>query len=147
VTREPAIAEAIAGVVATYRLRRVPLRELLTAAASVDRTTAAAVGWRTRVLAALTALAEEGRIELPRKLDRSAHPPLPVYVTRPAAERPPAPPDAVIVWHTDLGWAARRDDKGELGSADRRLLAAINAWLPRRRGSQSADAGTVVGDI
>jgi hypothetical protein len=46
---------------------------------------------------------------------------------------PAAEPSAVVVWHEELSWAAELDDVGLLGSADRRLLAAVNAWLARRR--------------
>jgi hypothetical protein len=124
------MADAIARAVAAYRPRRVPLRELLVAAASVDRTAAASVGWRARVLVALNDLAERGVVELPRKSDTSAHPPLPAYVTRPAVLRPQRRAREVTVWHADLSWAAG----AALSDAEHRFLAAVNAWLPRRRG-------------
>jgi hypothetical protein len=135
VIREPAIAAAIARAVAASRPRRVPLQDLLVAAASVDRTAAAAVGWRARILVAITALADEGAIELPRtRMDRTAQPPLPAYVTRPAAERPQRQSHSSVVWHADLAWAAELDDRGTLSPAERRFLVVVNTWLPRRRG-------------
>lgn len=135
VNREPAIAEAIARVVTASRPRKVPLQDLLVAAASIDRTAAASVGWRARVLAALTDLVDQGLVTLPRtRLDRTAHPPLPAYVLRPASPRADSQPDDVVVWHADLAWAAQLDDDGRLSAAERRFLSAVNAWLPRRRG-------------
>lgn len=135
-SHEPAIAEAIAAAVAAARLRRVPLTELLVAAASVDRTAAATVGWRARVLAAITELADRGVVELPRtRLDRTAHPPLPAYVTRPALPRKETSSPDSVVWHADLSWAAQRHDDGNLSAAERRFLTEVNAWLPRRRGA------------
>jgi hypothetical protein len=134
VNREPAIALAISRVVTGRRQRRVPLRDLLVAAASVDHTAASSVGWRARVLTAIVDLADEGVIELPRtRLDRTAHPPLPAYVTRPAAPRPEASPPETVVWHADLSWVAVLDQEGALSAAERRLLTAVNEWLPRRR--------------
>jgi hypothetical protein len=134
VNREPAIASAITQVVAGHRLRRVPLRDLLVAAASVDHTAASTVGWRARVLIAIVDLADEGLVELPRtRMDHTAHPPLPAYVTRPAAARPAVSVPETVVWHADLSWAAALDQDGELTVAQRRFLAAVNAWLPTRR--------------
>lgn len=125
--REPAIAEALARVVAaspTLRVRVTP--DLLVAAASVDRTAAASVGWRARVLAALSDLADAGVITLSRSTVDS----LPRFVTRPELARiPVAAPDPVI-WHHELSWV----DGLALGTAERRFLVAVNAWLPRRRG-------------
>ncbi|QQQ80123.1 hypothetical protein IOD16_18095 [Saccharothrix sp. 6-C] len=131
---EKAIADAIALAVEKSRIRRVPLQAILVAAASVDRTAAATVGWRSRVLTALATLAAEGRVELPRtKLDRSAHPPLPLYVTRPAPLRPERTPRPPVVWHAELAWAALLFDEDLLSPAELSFLEAVNNWLPKRR--------------
>jgi hypothetical protein len=133
-TGEPALADAIAKVVADYPTRKVPLADVLAAAASVDHTAASAVGWRTRVLAAITSLGDEGLVEIPKtRFDRSANPPLPAYVKRPATTKPTPAEEASIIWHVDLDWVARADDADALSAAERRFLAKVNAWLPRRR--------------
>lgn len=133
--REPVIADAIARVVAAHPLRRVPLQEILKAAAAVDRTAAGAVGWRARVLAAIEALEEAKLLEVPHtRWDTTSRPPLPMYVTRPAADRPESPAKPSVVWHAELAWAARLDDEGALTVGERRFLATINSWLPKRRG-------------
>lgn len=132
---EPALAAAIAAAVEASRVRRVPLSAILSAAASVDRTAASAVGWRARVARALGDLAADGRITLPAtRFDRSAEPPLPSYVTRPTPERGGTAQMGRVVWHAELAWAAEADDRGELLLGDRRFLVAVNAWLRRRRG-------------
>jgi hypothetical protein len=125
-----AMAEAITGA----PRRRVPLTTLLAAAASVDRSAAAAAVWRTRVAAAIDELAEANLVELPStRWDKTSEPPLPEYVTR-RAEHPAraADPRPAVVWHAELAWAAQLDAAGELGEADRRFLVHVNAWLPRR---------------
>jgi hypothetical protein len=133
--REPAIAEALARAVAEFRVRRVPLKPvLLVAAASVDRTAAVSVGWRARVLAALTDLAEAGVVTLSKATLDSDVPPLPKFVTRRAEPARSRAPVAAVVWHLELSWVDDLDRAGELGVAERRFLTAVNAWLPRRRG-------------
>jgi hypothetical protein len=132
VNREPAIADAIARAVAASGPRRVPLKpDLLVAAASVDRTAAASIGWRARVLAALEDLAAEGVLTLSKSTVDSE---LPRFVTRRAEPRPARDPEPPVVWHATLDWVARLEETGSLGVADRRVLASVNAWLPRRRG-------------
>lgn len=132
---EPALTKAIADAVAAYPKRTVPLRSVLTAAASVDHTAAASVGWRARVLVAINALADSGRVTLPRtRMDRSAMPPLPVYLLRTEAPKNQRVVDGPVVWHADLDWVALAGDAGLVSAAERRFLKAINAWLPRRRG-------------
>jgi hypothetical protein len=132
--REDALAEAIAAAVAASRLRRVPLRAVLAAAASVDRSGAAAPGWRTRVAAAIAMLEAQGLVEVPvTRFDRSAEPALPSYVTRPAPGRD-GDDDNPVVWHAALSWAAVEADAGTLTAAERRLLVAVNRWLGHRRG-------------
>jgi hypothetical protein len=133
--REPIIAEAIGRAIDEHPNRRVPLNVLLTAAATVDHSAASLAGWRSRVLTAITELADDGRIELPRtKYDRAAHPPLPSWVSRPAALKSPRPTPQPPVWHAELAWAAQLFDNGTLTAAEQTTLIAINAWLPRRRG-------------
>lgn len=134
-SHENVIAEAIGRVVTASRVRRVPLRELLVAAASVDRTGSATVGWRARVLAAITELADQGLVTLPTtREDRTAHPPLPAYVTRIDAPRPEIRAPDRVVWHLDLDWVGRRADEIGLSKAEHRFLTAVNAWWPRRGG-------------
>lgn len=131
--REPALAEAIGAAVAASRVRTVPVQpDLLVAAASVDSTGSVTAGWRTRVLAALEDLADAGLLRLSKTT--LGNPPLPKSVTRRAEERPARDREPAIVWHADLGWVVELEGSGALGVADRRTLAAINAWLPRRRG-------------
>jgi hypothetical protein len=135
VTPEPILAEALWRTVDAHRTRRVPLPELLRAAAAVDHTGAATVGWRARILAAIQHLEADGRIALPKtRLDTSAIPALPRYVTKTASGRAPRDPIPVPVWHAELHWAATLFDHGMLSGADQRFLTTINAWLSRRRG-------------
>jgi hypothetical protein len=134
-TREPILAEAIASVVAAHPIRRVPLKDVLAAAASVDRSAAASVDWRSRVLAAITSLAEQGRVELPKtRSDVTASPPLPSYLQRPAAPKSVPVETVSVVWHADLTWVAVAENQGLLTSAARRFLGKVSTWLPRRRG-------------
>jgi hypothetical protein len=133
VNREPALADAIAKAVAASRVRTVQVRpDLLAAAAAVDSTGSVTAGWRARILAALEDLAEAGTLTLSKV--QQGNPALPKFVTRRAEERPPPEPVAPIVWHADLSWVVELEESGRLGVADRRVLTAVNAWLPRRRG-------------
>jgi hypothetical protein len=133
VNREPALADAIAKAVAASRVRTVRVRpDLLAAAAAVDRTGSVAVGWRARILAALEDLASAGVLKLSKT--KEGNPALPKFVTRRAEERPSPEPVVPIIWHADLEWVVELEESGKLGLADRRVLAAVNAWLPRRRG-------------
>jgi Uncharacterized protein conserved in bacteria C-term(DUF2220) len=130
-----ALAAAIAEAVSAAPRRRVPLATLVAAAAAVDRSGAAAVGWRSQIAAAIEELANAGTVELPRtRWDTTSEPPLPAYVTRPPAARPAAKASDPIVWHAELGWAAELDAARELSDTDRRFLASVNTWL-RRRGT------------
>ncbi|MGC7098304.1 Wadjet anti-phage system protein JetD domain-containing protein [Amycolatopsis lurida] len=132
---EPALTGAIAEAVREYGPRRVPLEVVLSAAAKVDHSAAVSVDWRRRVLTAITSLADEGMIDLPKtRTDRRADPPLPAYVTRRRAPSEQAETLASIVWHAELGWAALGDERGEWSTAERSCLALVNSWLPRRRG-------------
>jgi hypothetical protein len=134
-SREPALAQAITEAVSGFRLQRVPLDAVLTAAAAVDHTAAVTVHWRQRVLVAITELVDAGVVEVPRtKLDRSSHPPLPAYLVRPAAQRPAQAEPTRTVWHADLAWVSVADDAGKLTGAERQFLQKINEWLPRRTG-------------
>jgi hypothetical protein len=127
------LAAAIADAVAAAPRRRVPLTTLLAAAAAVDRTGAVSIGWRTRITAAIDELANAGIVEVPRtRWDTTAEPPLPAYVTRPAAPQAATAGTEMIVWHAELGWAAELDAAGELGDPERRFLAHVNTWLRRR---------------
>jgi Uncharacterized protein conserved in bacteria C-term(DUF2220) len=135
VTPEPILAEALWRAIETHRTRRVPLPELLKAAAAVDHTGASTVGWRARILSAINHLETDSRITKPKtQLDTSAIPALPQYVTRTLAERPPQDPPPVPVWHAELHWAAALFDQHMLSGADQRFLTTINSWLSRRRG-------------
>ncbi|UOZ05576.1 Wadjet anti-phage system protein JetD domain-containing protein [Amycolatopsis sp. WQ 127309] len=132
---EPTLTASIAEAVREYGLRRVPLEVVLSAAAKVDHSAAVSVHWRRRVLTAITSLADEGVIDLPKtRTDRRADPPLPAYVTRRGAPSAQTETRASIVWHADLGWAALGDERGEWSASERACLALVNAWLPRRRG-------------
>ncbi|WP_211766647.1 Wadjet anti-phage system protein JetD domain-containing protein [Kutzneria sp. CA-103260] len=112
----------------------MPLETVLTAAAAVDRTASASVHWRSRVMSAITSLAADGRVELPKtRFDSTTRPALPAYIQRPARHRPLVETREAVVWHADLAWAAVADDEGQLAPAERRLLSAVNAWLPHRR--------------
>ena len=128
------MAAAIAGAVAGYRIRTVPIAVVLAAAASVDHTAASMVGWRARVADAVGELVAAGVVAVPRtRFDRTASPPLPAYVTRPAAALPDGP-RGPVVWHAELSWAAQAADAGLLSAGERRFLAQVNRWLPFRRG-------------
>lgn len=132
---EPILAAAILNVVQAHPTRRVPLQILMKAAAAVDHTAAVSVGWRTRIYAAITDLAADNHIALPKtKWDHRGIPALPQYVTRPAPPKPNRDLKRAPVWHADLAWAAELTDTSRLSSADRQFLAAINSWLPNRRG-------------
>ncbi|MFC0106654.1 Wadjet anti-phage system protein JetD domain-containing protein [Kibdelosporangium aridum] len=132
---EPVLAAAIASAVEAYPIRTVPLKDVLAAAAAVDRTAAASVDWRARVLTAINALAHEGRIELPKtRADRTALPAMPSYVRRPAPPKSEVLPKVPVVWHADLEWVALADNADQLGISERRFLTKVNAWLPKRRG-------------
>ncbi len=127
---ESALAQAIAEAVSASSRRRVHLPELLEAAASVDRSAASAVGWRGRVLAALEDLRGVGVIEWPKaSFDRSATPPLPMWVARPVEPRRPTPVQRAPVWRAELAWAA--DPGSDLSASEVNLLAAVNDWLAR----------------
>lgn len=127
------LAAAIAVAVAGAPHRRVPLTTLLAAAAAVDRTGAVSVGWRSRIADAVGELADAGIIEVPRtRWDTTAEPPLPAYVTRPAAPEASSTDARAVVWHAELGWAAELDAAGKLTDTERRFLTSVNAWLPRR---------------
>jgi hypothetical protein len=127
------LAAAIAHAVAAAPRRRVPLTTLFAAAAAVDRTGAVSSGWRARIAAALEELANAGMVELPRsRWDTTAQPPLPAYVTRPTSRQAVKPGAEVIVWHVELGWAAKLEAAGKLSKPERRFLAQVNMWLHRR---------------
>lgn len=124
--REPGLARSIAARMAASRTRRVALADVLAAAAAVDRTAAAAVGWRARVAAALEDLRDLGRIEWPKgRFDHAGSPPLPAWVARPRLPQPPRPTRREPAWRHELSWAV---DAG-LSDADVDLLAAVNEWL------------------
>jgi hypothetical protein len=99
---EPALTQAIWNAIETHPTSKVPLPVIQRAAAAVDNTGAASVGWRARVLTAIEHLAANGQITLPKtRIDNTGNPPLPLYVTRPTARqarriRTPPP-----VWHAD----------------------------------------------
>jgi Wadjet protein JetD, C-terminal len=127
------LAAAMAAVLADQPRRRVPLTTLLAAAAAVDRTGAVSVGWRSRGAAAIGELADAGIVEVPRtRWDTTAEPPLPAYVTRPAAPEATSTGAEAAVWHAELGWAAELDAVGKLNDTERQFLVSVNAWLPRR---------------
>jgi hypothetical protein len=129
------LAAAMADAVSAAPRRRVPLAALLAAAAAVDRSGAVAVGWRSRIAAAIDELANAGIIELPRtRWDTTSEPPLPAWVTRPAAARLAQPSTEPVVWHAELGWVAELEAIGGFSVAERRFLAHVNMWL-RRRGN------------
>ncbi|MFC9434458.1 Wadjet anti-phage system protein JetD domain-containing protein [Nocardia sp. NPDC057030] len=131
--REPALATAILAEVRSQSTLRTPLHRILTAAAAVDRTAAASVGWRTRVLDAITSLSEAGEITLPKGAwDRTTTPPLPGYVGRVESSVAQRPARQAPVWHLEMAWAATLWDHGKLSESERRYLIAINSWIPHR---------------
>jgi Uncharacterized protein conserved in bacteria C-term(DUF2220) len=135
VNPEPILAAAILNAVEAHPTRRVPLHTLMKAAAAVDHTAAVSVGWRSRIYAAITDLAADNHIALPKtKWDHRGIPALPQYVTRPAPPKSRPDVSRAPVWHAELAWAAELADKQRLSTADRQFLAAINGWLPSRRG-------------
>lgn len=132
---EPILAQAIWRAIEDHPNSKVPLRVLQKAAAAVDNTGAASVGWRERILAAIQHLQVDGRITLPKtRMDTSGVPPLPLYVSRPTTPRDGRVRTRPPVWHADLAWAAALFDQGQLSGADQRFLTAINTWLSKRRG-------------
>lgn len=132
---EPALTQAISEAITTHPRRRVPLDAIRRAAASVDSTGAISAGWRARLASALEHLRDAGVIAFPKhRFDKTGTPHLPLYVERPAPQSTPREAPQQLVWHAELMWAAQLDGRGQLGAADRRFLAAINAWLPSRRG-------------
>jgi len=127
------LGEAMAVAVADYRTRRVPIAVVMAAAAEVDHMARSVVGWREPFAAAVDELAGAGLVTLPRtRFDRSAEPPLPAYLRRPAPETPTRAVRPVI-WHAELAWVAIEEDAGRLGAGDRAFLEQINGWLSRRR--------------
>lgn len=135
-TPDPPLAQAIWHAIDSHPQRRVPLAAVQRAAAAVDSTGAASVGWRERILAAVTYLRDAGRIELPKtRLDTTGIPPLPLYVTRAAARQAPRSRTPAPVWHSALAWAAALSEQNALSDADQRFLGAINTWLSKRRGT------------
>lgn len=132
---EPILATAILNAVQAHPTRRVPLHTLMKAAAAVDHTAAVSVGWRKRVHAAITDLAADNHIALPKtKWDHRGIPALPQYVTRPASPKSSRDIARPPVWHAELAWAAGLIDTQRLSTADQHFLTAINSWLPSRRG-------------
>lgn len=101
----------------------------------MDSTGAISAGWRRRLLVALDHLRTTGEIKFPKhQFDRTGTPPLPLYVDRPSPDTTRKQASTRTVWHADLTWAAQLHDQGQLGSAEHKFLASINAWLPSRRG-------------
>ncbi|MEG8184454.1 Wadjet anti-phage system protein JetD domain-containing protein [Nocardia terpenica] len=135
-TPEPLLAAAILDEIRRRSTIRVPMPELLRAAAAVDMTAAASVGWRGRVLAAINDLVAAGHVEVPKtSFDRTAHPPLPAYVRKPAEPSVPRRKTHRPVWHEELSWAAKLWDDKALTATDQRHLTAVNTWLSRRQGT------------
>lgn len=87
--------------------------------------------------AALTELANQGIVELPRGAwDTSTDPPLPRSITFPAARRPPRTRSwRRFPWRTELGWVASLPALSEPRLHD---LIAINDWLARTEGARVA---------
>jgi hypothetical protein len=135
-TPEPVLAQAIWHAIQAHHNSKVPLPVLQRAAAAVDNTGAASVGWRQRILTAIQQLEADGRVTLPKtRIDTRGIPPLPLYVSRPTlpqSRRLRTPPP---VWHAELAWAAALFDQRQLAGADQRFLTAINTWLSKRRGA------------
>ncbi|MER7282040.1 hypothetical protein ABT369_47185 [Dactylosporangium sp. NPDC000244] len=128
-----ALAIAMAQAISNATGQRVPLPTLLAAAAAIDRTGATAVGWRGRIAAGLDELVLAGVVTVPRtRWDTAAEPHLPAYVTKVSATGPAAARRSSTIWNAELGWAAGLEASGQLGDADRRFLATVNAWLGRR---------------
>jgi hypothetical protein len=135
VNPEPILAAAILAAVEAHPTRRVPLQTLMKAASAVDHTAAVTVGWRTRIHTAITDLAADNHIALPKtKWDNRGIPALPQYVTRPAPPKPSRDVKQAPVWHAELTWAAELVDAHRLSAADQHFLTQINSWLPSRRG-------------
>lgn len=132
---DDAVHAAIAVAVRGHRTRKVPITVILAAASSVDRSAASDAGWRRRVRSSIDRLAADGDVELPKtRWDRRTEPALPDYVLRPAPPHDYPEPAAPIVWHADLGWVPDAETVRPFTATERRLLVALNRWLPRRTG-------------
>ncbi|MGW0249874.1 Wadjet anti-phage system protein JetD domain-containing protein [Nocardia goodfellowii] len=134
--REPVLAAAILAEVCSQSTLRIPLHKILAAAAAVDRSAAASVGWRPRVLDAIMGLSDEGKVTVPKRAwDRTTTPPLPSYVGKVVDSAAERPAQQTPVWHLEMSWAATLWDDGKLSESERRFLIAINSWIPRRTGA------------
>ena len=82
----------------------------------------------TRLASSLRTLGAAGVVDLPtRAWDRTYHPPLPRFVTVPAARRTPrATPWRTFPWRPELGWAASMPT---LTTVQHDALVAVNDWL------------------
>ncbi|MFS8096179.1 hypothetical protein LFM09_03480 [Lentzea alba] len=107
------------------------LEELWQVLDAADPSSSGSSGRRRLLADTLDELASLGLVELPssRSYDRTANPPLPRFVTRPAVAAPTRKSTAVM-WHPKLAWAA----SARLTADQEQLLVKVNRWLFRSRG-------------
>ncbi|WP_028193270.1 Wadjet anti-phage system protein JetD domain-containing protein [Salinispora pacifica] len=130
------LARHLAATVTAHRTARIPLGILRTAAHAADLSLAGDPDARRKLAGALDELTVAGIIRKPAAATRAAwdhtlQPPLPNWVQRPVAERPPTagPATVTTTWHARLAWAAtfvatERPTDNELA-----LLHAANRYL------------------
>jgi hypothetical protein len=106
--------------------RQIPLDQLWQLLDATDPATRTFLHRRQLLAEALDELAAAQAIRLPshRSYDRTEHPPLPRFITVPAAERAHQP-RIPTVWHPALSWAA----DATVAPGHRPVLEKINRWL------------------
>lgn len=114
--------------------RRVTLDELWGLLDQADPASQLSVRRRSLLASALGDLAEAGAVALPsqRSFDRSQHPPLPKFVTMPAAAgagdaAPASRSQSRIVWHPALSWVPQ----AALTPAQQDVMVRVDRWLHR----------------
>jgi hypothetical protein len=118
-----AFADRVASVAAR---RRVEVADLWVRFFETDPVGARAVDARARLAALIERGEADGRWQASAKLDRTALPHLPAFVTLPAAERPAPTAPSSVAWRPELGWAGALP---RLSDVQLRMLVAVNAWL------------------
>jgi hypothetical protein len=122
-------AARMADALAALGRVRVDLSRLLAAWASAAPDLAGRLESRDELADTLSALAAASVIVLPSKAswDRARQPPLPKFVTVPAARRPAADPVwRKMVWHPELSWVS---SLAKLAPSHLTDLEAVNKWL------------------
>jgi hypothetical protein len=114
------------------RRRRLTLTDIEGAVAAAAPDVGAGEQRRTLVAAVLGALADAGRVTLPRTLAawEQGHPDLPRWITRADSRAPAGLRRRRFPWRPELAWAATL----QLSDAQFAVLKAIQVWLRDRRG-------------